>query len=453
MHGKLAVLAVLLGAIPAHGQGEVVLRLQNEADPLAAGLTVEVGQEAVIQVWMEYFDPDDGFVHHIIGMDAFLVHAGGGFEVVGFNDLGPWGGTVRPLYRDSRGLLDENPADGVPDVPGVGNLNEYGFIGAVGAPWDIDAGLPAEWEGPDGAGTYLLDEIVILGVAAAETPDTVTFAGGALAPEVFEQVFDPDTQQPLTQSVDELDVTLGYGGFSDPFVVTVVPAEGGNGDDGDGDDGDGDSEDGGGGVPPDGGGDEEPANDNEEEEPSNQNAAEEPANENGEEPGNENGRDEPANENAEEDAPDSDDDGVSDEDEINQGTDPDDPDSDGDGLLDGQEGEIGTDPLDEDSDDDGLADGVEVGEDLGTNPLDDDTDGDGIKDFDDPTPTGPIPGSEGDGGGAADGGTADDGGTDGGAGGGGGGGRSGGLCGAGMLGVLILGFVGFGFAKFRRRTV
>jgi hypothetical protein len=66
--------------------------------------------------------------------------------------------------------------------------------------------------------------------------------------------------------------------------------------------------------------------------------------------------------------PDSDDDGVSDEDEHANGTDPMDSDSDDDELSDGQEQEYGTDPLDDDTDDDGVSDGQEVLV-LGTNPL------------------------------------------------------------------------------------
>ena len=77
--------------------------------------------------------------------------------------------------------------------------------------------------------------------------------------------------------------------------------------------------------------------------------------------------------------PDTDDDGLNDGDEIALGTDPFDPDSDDDGLTDGDEVHVyGTDPLDPDSDDDGLNDGLEVA--LGLDPLDPDSDDDGIPD-------------------------------------------------------------------------
>jgi hypothetical protein len=54
-------------------------------------------------------------------------------------------------------------------------------------------------------------------------------------------------------------------------------------------------------------------------------------------------------------------------------------DSDGDGLPDEEEGEWGTDPFDPDTDDDGLSDGEEVYE-WKTDPLNPDTDWDGLSD-------------------------------------------------------------------------
>ncbi|WP_455903663.1 DUF4215 domain-containing protein [Microbacterium sp.] len=87
---------------------------------------------------------------------------------------------------------------------------------------------------------------------------------------------------------------------------------------------------------------------------------------------------------------DSDDGGVHDGDEVNRdGTDPLDPsddiqelvDTDDDGLTDDEEAELGTDPNDPDSDDDGLEDGDEVNQ-HETNPLDDDSDDDGLTDGD-----------------------------------------------------------------------
>jgi len=77
---------------------------------------------------------------------------------------------------------------------------------------------------------------------------------------------------------------------------------------------------------------------------------------------------------------DDDNDGMSDDDEREDGTDPRDEDSDDDGLNDGDEHEAGTDPLDNDTDDDGLDDGDE--HDRGTDPRDADSDDDGVSDGD-----------------------------------------------------------------------
>ena len=86
-------------------------------------------------------------------------------------------------------------------------------------------------------------------------------------------------------------------------------------------------------------------------------------------------------ENTEDDvSEDSDNDGLSDEEEITAGTDPNDADSDNDGLSDEEEITAGTDPNDADSDDDGLSDGDERL--LGTNPNNSDTDNDGTNDAD-----------------------------------------------------------------------
>jgi hypothetical protein len=81
--------------------------------------------------------------------------------------------------------------------------------------------------------------------------------------------------------------------------------------------------------------------------------------------------------------PDTDDDGLSDGEEVlTYGTDPLDADTDDDGLTDGEEILVyGTDPLDPDTDDDGLNDNIEV--DHGTDPLNPDTDGDGVPDGED----------------------------------------------------------------------
>ncbi|MEP2059071.1 MAG: gliding motility-associated C-terminal domain-containing protein, partial [Maribacter litoralis] len=65
---------------------------------------------------------------------------------------------------------------------------------------------------------------------------------------------------------------------------------------------------------------------------------------------------------------DCDDDGLSTDEETAMGTDPNSPDTDNDGLTDGEEVDLGTDPLNPDSDGDGINDGQEVLD--NTNPLD-----------------------------------------------------------------------------------
>lgn len=77
---------------------------------------------------------------------------------------------------------------------------------------------------------------------------------------------------------------------------------------------------------------------------------------------------------------DDDGDGLSNSEEGNFGTDPNDSDTDDDGVSDGDEiNTHGTDPLDSDTDDDGLTDGEEINT-HGTDPLDPDSDDDGIPD-------------------------------------------------------------------------
>jgi len=85
--------------------------------------------------------------------------------------------------------------------------------------------------------------------------------------------------------------------------------------------------------------------------------------------------------------PDTDDDALFDGDEVRLGTNPLNKDTDGDGLMDGDEVRIGTNPLAPDTDKDGLLDGVEYG--TCTSPTNPDTDGDGILDGKDLNPCDP----------------------------------------------------------------
>jgi len=101
--------------------------------------------------------------------------------------------------------------------------------------------------------------------------------------------------------------------------------------------------------------------------------------------------------------PDTDGDGFGDNNEVVNGTDPLDPasfpnsgstgDADGDFLSDANEAQVGTDPNDPDTDDDGITDGDELGYEPSPlprpNPLDPDTDDDGVLDGEDANPTDP----------------------------------------------------------------
>ncbi len=80
--------------------------------------------------------------------------------------------------------------------------------------------------------------------------------------------------------------------------------------------------------------------------------------------------------------PDSDNDGLTDAEEVRIGTDPNNPDTDGDGLLDGVEvNKYTSNPKNPDTDGDGLKDGEEVNN-YKTEPTNKDTDGDGLTDGD-----------------------------------------------------------------------
>jgi len=393
---KLIAFAVLVCVPPAIGQ-EATVWLAVPDNPDASGLTVGVGETAVIQLWMEYAGADDGKTRLMIGMDAALNHPiteGQDFEVVGFNDFGPWP-ISDTFYRKSRGQLDEAPADGIPDYTGVGNINWYQFQGTVKPPFTTETGLlPADVP-------VLLDEIVIQGVSESVTGNTVLFAAGFATASYFENVFYGEGS-----AFSEAEFAFGLGDPgalgrpARPFLVTVVAGGEGEGE------GEGEAE-----------GEAEAEAEGEGE---------------GEAEGEGEGEGEPEPDNDNAAGPDADGDGLSDDEEITQGTDPEVSDSDGDGLTDGEEvNEVGSDPLDDDSDDDGLLDGAETGADVGTDPLNPDTDGDGLDDFQDPSPTDPASGS-GDGGG-------------------GGGGSSGAMCGLGVLPVLMLGLVGAAFVRGRRR--
>lgn len=98
---------------------------------------------------------------------------------------------------------------------------------------------------------------------------------------------------------------------------------------------------------------------------------------------------------------DTDSDGLPDGDELARGTDPLNPDTDGDGLLDGDEVARGFDPLSSDADGDGLNDFAELA--LGTDPRNSDSDSDGLSDWEEAIALGSDPlSSDSDGDGLSD---------------------------------------------------
>ena len=182
---KHAVWALLVSAAAASAQ--VTVWLENPESPEIPGLTVQVGETAVIQLWMEV---PEGVIP--VAVDAILrgSDAGSGqglsFEVAGFNDYGPWGTFGRV---DPRGQIG---------IPG-GNISEYQFVGEEeNLPYGAESGLAT--------GTYLLDEIIVLGMAdnTVAGPDTVVFASGTLAPEAYQLVRDPEAPLLLDRVVADL---------------------------------------------------------------------------------------------------------------------------------------------------------------------------------------------------------------------------------------------------------
>jgi hypothetical protein len=146
-------------------------------------LNIAVSETGVIQLWMDYYGSDMDCV--MVGMDAILEHRitnGQDFEVTGFIDHGPWG-IGDTFYRKSRGILDEAPHDGVPDITGPGNLSWYQFQGDVAPPYEcpIDRGLLP------GGGAILLDEIIIEGTTSTDTAtNRVVFGSGTQEPSWYE---------------------------------------------------------------------------------------------------------------------------------------------------------------------------------------------------------------------------------------------------------------------------
>jgi hypothetical protein len=125
-------------------------------------IEIEESQTAIIQIWMDYHTGDAINPGRLVGGDVGLTgDLLDQFEAVGFggpgaaSEYGPWGGVDRPMFVKDRDYLDYQPFDGIPDITGPGNIEEYFLILGVEAPWNDQAGV-----GPDG-GPILLDEVII----------------------------------------------------------------------------------------------------------------------------------------------------------------------------------------------------------------------------------------------------------------------------------------------------
>ena len=189
---SVALLAGVASAQPVIDPGSATVWIQAPGGGNTINLIIS--ETGVIQLWMDYTAPVTESVTRLMtGMDAGLQQLPAppdeDIEVVGFNDYGPWGigGT---LYRFSRGILDESPHDGIPDITGVGNINWYMFIGNVNPPYTMSTGLL-----PNG-GQLLLDEIIIHGVNDTfSTKNRVYFTSGGKAPSWFETTYYGDVSQ------------------------------------------------------------------------------------------------------------------------------------------------------------------------------------------------------------------------------------------------------------------
>jgi hypothetical protein len=198
----LVALSVALFASIANAQGTGTIWLSAPGG--GDTVNVLVSQTAVIQLWMTY--TTDATRYRNVGVLAEIEHRitnGHDFEVTGFNDspMLP-AGLANPLFLKSRGILDQSPFDGVPDVTGPGNLSLYQFQGdvvadAVGGGWTPNSGL--DGSGPEGGAGLLLDEIIIHGLNDTQSIRNRVIFNAVRPPSFFEgdfygdNVIDPGT--------------------------------------------------------------------------------------------------------------------------------------------------------------------------------------------------------------------------------------------------------------------
>ncbi len=224
----ICALGVMLLAGVATAQDATVW-LQWQGQPPEDVDKCLIGSEtAVIQIWMQVHDDGNPYTT-LVNVDTILAsdNLGGGYphyDVIAFNDFGPWGGFGR---QDPRGFFT-NPPD--PNMPL--NLN-YQFAGQ-------DVTMPFTGIVP---GTYLLDEIVIHGTGSdtqvgpcppCDVPnaDRILFAAGAQAPRGFMWYGTPSYGYYLSASVAVLtgvnkfgtanDLPLNLGLFPEPASLSLL---------------------------------------------------------------------------------------------------------------------------------------------------------------------------------------------------------------------------------------
>jgi hypothetical protein len=214
-------------------------------------IEIEESQTAIIQIWLDYHGPAGPNPGRLVGGDVGLTgQLMEQFEVVGFggpgagSEYGPWpppGAAVeRPLRVFDRDFLDSNPFDGIPDIVGPGNIEEYFLILGANAPWNDQAGF-----GP-GEGPILLDEIIIHCLGPDPTPARVYFEAPTMYENMFYAVgpygypgvvpdeFEPYTKRPSDPTNPwhwgwrEATITMGYGSKAkNPlWIIQTIPEPG-----------------------------------------------------------------------------------------------------------------------------------------------------------------------------------------------------------------------------------
>ena len=193
------------------------------------GNSVELipSETAVVQLWLEipenFTDPVSTTAYGIIGCDAILAGYDSDFgknlsyEVQGFNvQVLPDGGDGIGMQFYSHGTVEDGDEIGDSEVP-HGFIDDYQYVGD-------DLNDPQAGSGLQGAGQYLLDEIIIHCTGATPTgvADYLMFTPDASkAPGYFPLVqsgFPPAWAIGANQAF-----VKGQGASTDPLFVLNVP--------------------------------------------------------------------------------------------------------------------------------------------------------------------------------------------------------------------------------------